>query len=316
MAFYTNIISCNTANSNTGVPQCSFDFGEVSKIMLVPKGYSLTQTDIQTLYATLQAKAYNSTESSRGYPIGIFTNIEDKSSETTLTQTGFGNTQMGKKGKFHFLWQYQNGGMNYDVMLNTFEDAQDSYDVLLFDKTANAIIGTKPAENTSSYVLKGLSLDLIYCPLPKLNADGTTIHSIGLCFADSWELLKDMAYYVLPASQKVNSIVGLRNLELSVHTAFTGTTGKIRITTDGGAIDLYDLEADDLDALTWTAWNHTTGAAHTVTSVTATAATKTLNFVMGAMTAGHIITIYSPTVTAMTSTVPGYGNGRVNFTAV
>jgi hypothetical protein len=284
--------------------------------MLIPKNTQYTQTQIQTLYATLQAAAYNSTESSRGYPIGIFNNIEDKSSETTINTTGFGGSIMGKKGKFHFVWQYSNGGMNYDVMLNTFEDAQDSYDVLLFDKTTNAVIGTKPAENTSSYVLKGLSLDLIYCPLPKLSADGTTIHSIGLCLADSWELMRDMAYYVLPSSQKVNSIVGLRNLELTVHTSFTGTTGKIRITTDGGAIDLYDLEADDLDALTWTAFNHTTGAAHTVTSVTATPATKTLNFVMATMTAGHIITIYSPTVTAMTSTVPGFANGEVTFTVV
>jgi hypothetical protein len=282
--------------------------------MLVPKNSQYTQTQIQTLQATLQAQAYNTTESLRGYPIGIFNNIEDKSSETTINTTGFGGTIMGKKGKFHFVWQYSNGGMNYDVMLNTFEDAQDSYDVLLFDKTTNAVIGTKPAENTSSYVLKGFSLDLIYCPLPKLNADGTTIHSIGLCFADSWEMMRDMAYYVLPSSQKVNSINGLRNLELSVHTSFTGTTGKVRVTTDGGAVDLYDTYGSALAALTFTAFNHTTGQAHTVTSVTATALTKTLNFVMASMTTGQIITIYSPTVTAMTSTVPGFANGEVTFT--
>lgn len=325
MPTYTNIISCNTANSNTGIPQCSFDFGTIEKFMLIPKGTKFTQTHVQTLFSVLNGSsvagsAQNATESLRGYPIGKFINIEDKSTETTTTSTGYGSMILGKKGKFHFEWEYKNGGMNYDIMLTTFEGAQDTYDVLLFDKTANAVIGTTPDANASSYVLQGLSLDLIICPLPKLSADGVTTHKIGLIFSDANELMQSMAYYVLPTSQKVNNIVGLRNLELNIHTSFTGTTGKIRITTDGGAVDLYDTYGSTLAGLNanWAVVNNNTGATLTITSITATAATKTLNFVMSAsITAGQEITITTPTAAQLLAgSMPGFGNGQVITTVV
>ena len=325
MPTYTNIISCNTANSNTGIPQCSFDFGTIEKFMLIPKGTKFTQTHVQTLFSVLNGSsvagsAQYSPESGRGYPIGKFINIEDKSTETTTTSTGYGSMILGKKGKFHFEWEYKNGGMNYDIMLTTFEGAQDTYDVLLFDKTANAVIGTTPDANASSYVLQGLSLDLIICPLPKLSADGVTTHKIALIFSDANELMQSMAYYVLPTSQKVNNIVGLRNLELNIHTSFTGTTGKIRITTDGGAVDLYDTYGSTLAGLNanWAVVNNNTGATLTITSITATAATKTLNFVMStSITAGQEITITTPTAAQLSAgSMPGFGNGQVITTVV
>lgn len=322
MPTYTQIISCNTANSNTGIPQCSFDFGTIEKIMLVPKGYKLTQTEVQTLFDTLNTKAAHTTESLRGYPIGKFINIEDKSTETAMSETGYGSSVLGRKGKFHFVWNYKNGGMNYDVMLSTFENAQESYDVLLFDKTSNAIIGTTPETNSSFYVLQGLSLDLIYCPLPKLAADGVTTHSIGIILSDANELMQSMAYYVLPVSQKVNSIVGLRNLEMSLlqaSGAATSTSLKIRVTTDGGAVDLLALYGTALAALyaNFTVTANATGTAYAISGGTYTVATNTINFTIATLPAtGTELTITSPTVAQMTATVPGFANGTLVFKTV
>jgi hypothetical protein len=322
MATYTNIVTCNSANSNTGNVACSFDWGEISKIILVPKGYSMTQTEVQTLYATLTTKNAHATETSRSYPIGVFTGIEDKSSETSLNTTPYGGITLGKKGKFHFVFSYTNGGMNYDIMLNTFEDAQDSYDCFLVDKTANAIIGTKPDANTYYYVLKGFSLEQIYCPLPKLTSEAVTTHSIGLCFADTNEFMQNLAYYVLPSSQKVNSLVGLRNLELALAPfsgAFTGgtTSLKLRVTTDGGAVDVLPLYGSALAALyaQFTVTNNATGTAlATPTAGSYASATNSLNITLGASsgTAGTEYTITSPSVTGLVAgLIPGFGNGTL-----
>ena len=307
MAEYTNIITCNTANSNTGVPQCSFDFSLIEKVMLVPKGYKMTQTEIQTAQTVLQAKANNSTESLRGYPIGKFIGMEPKTTETSINTTPYGDPFLGKKGKFHFVFEYKNGGMNYDVMLNTFENAQDSYDIILFDKVGNAIVGTPPDDNTSGYVFQGLSLSLLYCPLPQITPEGTR-HFFAFGLADTDELMKNMAYYALPASQKVNNIVGLRNLELKIHTAFTGTTGKLRITTDGGAVSLGSSYGTAIAALSsnFSVTNLATGAAIVITSITYTAATDSFNFVVPSITSGTQIMITPPTVAQLTATVPGF----------
>jgi hypothetical protein len=329
MPTYTNIIACNTANSNTGIPQCSFDFGTIEKFMLIPKGTKFTQTHVQTLFSVLNGSsvagsAQNPTESLRGYPIGKFINIEDKSTETTTTSTGYGSMILGKKGKFYFEWEYKNGGMNYDVMLTTFEGHQDSYDVLLFDKTANAVIGTTPDDNTLGNVLQGLSLDLIICPLPKLSADGVTTHKIGLIFSDANELMQSMAYYVLPTSQKVNNIVGLRNLEFKLHTAGSAATGivRFRVTTDGGAVDLGDTYGASLVAIAASNWVVTNNSANTVIASSNTAfsystTTKILTLTISTTipTSGQEITINSPSVTALgTGGVSGFGNTSLTTT--
>lgn len=328
MATYMNIISCNTANSNTGVPQCSFDFGLIEKVVLVPKGTKFTQTEIQTLYSKLSgmclgsAYAYPYTaagsEASRAYPIGKFIGIEDKSSETSINTTNYGSVTLGKKGQFHYVFEYKNGGMNYDVMLNTFENAQGAYDCLLLDKAQNAVIGTKPDQNTAGYVLQGLALDLIYCPLPKIaNGTDATRHYIGLVFADSNELLRSMAYYELPSTQKVSSIVGLRNLELSLHTAITGGVAKYRVTTDGGAVDLYDTYGSALATLAanWSATNNTAGTTPTL-AIAATAATKTLNitYSVNVPLTGEEVVLNTPTIAQMTATVPGFGQASFTHT--
>lgn len=318
MPTYTGLITCNTANSNTGVPQCSFDFSLIEKVMLVPKGYKITQTEAQLMKTTLQAKAYNSNETLRGYPIGIFVGMEPKDTETTTNTTQYGGMTFGKKGKFHFVFEYKNGGMNYDQMLNTFEQAQDSYDLLIFDKVGNAIVGTTPDANSSGYVLQGFSLELIYCPLPKITPDGTS-HYIGFAFADTSEFLSSMAYYALPKGDKVNSIVGLRNMELEVHTNFTTTTGKLRVTADGRAVDLGPSFGTQLAALSanWAVVNNATGTAVTITSITYVAATQSLNFVLASsQTAGTELTITTPTVAQMTATVPGFGNATLITTVV
>ena len=315
MATYTGLITCNTANGNTGIPQCSFDWTTIEYFMLVPKNYMMTQTEIQTAFATLQAKAYNSTESLRGYVIGKFIGFEDKSTETTIDTDGYGGVSLGTDGKFHWVFEYKNGGMNYDILLNTFKNAQDAYDVIFFDKGANAIVGTTPSSNTSGYVFKGLSLELLYMPLPKKEANKVR-HYIGIQLADSDELLKDMAYYVLPNSQKVGKIVSLRNMELQPHTNFTTTSGKLRVTADGGAVSLGPSYGTALAALhaNWSIVRNDTGAAIAITSITYTAATDSFNFVNASIAAGIEITITTPTVAQMTSTVPGFGNASIVLT--
>lgn len=318
-----NIIGCSSVNLNTGIPNCSYDFGEISQIMLIPKGKSFTQTEIQTMYATLIALAAHATETSRGYPIGKFTGIEDKTGEVTLTTTPYGGVNLGRKPKPHYVFMFQNGGMTYDIMLNSFSDKQDSYDALIFDKTNNAIVGTTPDLNTSFYVLKGFSLEQIYNPYFKITSEAVTEHKLGICFADAEEFTTKLAVYKLPSTQKVNSITGLRNLEMSIlpatgAIATGGTSLKVRFTSDGGSVDLGPIYGSAIAALfndfTVTGSN---GSSYDPTNGSYTASTASVNFTVPTLpSAGIELTIVSPTITQLTSTVPGFANGTLVATVL
>lgn len=310
-------ISCNISNANTGIPQCYLHPGKIEKIMLIPKGTQFSATDVLTLSTKLKALAAQATESSRGYPIGNFIGFEDKSTETTTTTTPFGSQILGAEGRFGWMHQYEVGGMNYMSKLRTFEGAQGSYDLLIFDKKNQAVIGTTPDD--PAYVLKGLSLDLIMNPLVKW-ADGTngTKYMIGFYFSDPTELMDRLSYQVLPTGSNVMSINGLRDLELSVNTALAAGVVKLNIKTDYGAVNLYPIEGADLQALTWTAEQEATGTSISV-AVALDAATQSLQFTLSGggytgLASGATLIIKSPTVTAMTATVPGFANSQIILT--
>lgn len=324
MATFMNMMGCNSVNLNTGVPNCPYDFGEISGLMFVPKGYSLTQTEIQTMQSVLLAKAKNASESLRGYPIGKFTGIEDKTPEVSLITNQYGGINLGRKPKPHYVFSFQNGGMTYDIVLNSFTDKQDNYDALIFDKTNNAVVGTTPEANTSFYVMKGFSLEQIYSPFFKLTGEAITEHKLGICFSDSDEFTSRLAVYKLPSTQKVNSIVGLRNFEMSVLPELISikaatTALRLRITTDGGGVDLGSLYSSSWAALdTQFTVTGPTGTNYAITSGAYTAATGSVDFVIATLpAAGTELTITSPNITQLEAGgVTGFANGTLVATVL
>jgi hypothetical protein len=207
--------------------------------------------------------------------------------------------------------------MNYDIMLSTFEQAQDSYDVLLFDSTMNTVIGTTPDTNTSSYVLQGFAMELLYNPLPKIDNEGTK-HYIGIALADTWELMGRMAIYTLPNVQRVTSIIGLNNIELALTSSVapSATAINLRLTTGYYATDIGPTYGSALATLA-TSWTvvSASGSSYSVSSGTYTAATSILQLTVAALssTAATEYTLSTPTVTQMSATVPGYANGQLIF---
>jgi hypothetical protein len=321
MITYVNgLIGNQDTYSNTGPLQYSFDLSKIEKVYLIPKGLKFTQSDVKSLYTKLTGTSaigsvgYSVAEQ-RGYPIGDFIGCENKSSEATTTTTGYGATTFAKEGKFVWEFEWKKGGFNYHKMLKTFQNAQEAFDLLIFDIEKNTIVGTTPyltGSSATNYVLAGISLELILLPLPKINTgSNTTQHYIQFSLADSTELTRRMAVVELPQSQPLNAIKGYRNLEFVEHTNTTAGTYKARITTDGGAYDLATLYGTALAALTanFSAYNETTGTTPTVT-VTYAAATGTINFALtvSVPSSGDIVTITPPTISQLSATIPGFAS--------
>lgn len=315
-----NDISLAPIYVNTGTLKSYLQPGFIYKICLIPKGTKFTATQVAAMYTTLQSGIANNSDSARYYPIGNFIGMEDKSTEATIVTSATGKSTFVKDGQYMFVFEYDSGGMNFDIMLKKFQNAQDYFDVLFFDQSNNAVLGCTPAANTSSQVLQGYSLDLIYSLLPKWNdGNNPTTHKIAIALNDSDQITRRFAYKVLPDNQPLMELEGLRNLEFPLYSSISAGVAKTRVTTDGGAIDLYDLYAAALVTLT-ASWTFKDATNTTLTcTVSLDATTKTLVFTFSgaaytALASGSVITCTTPTISQMTATIPGFGNN--SFTLV
>lgn len=328
MTTYVNgLIGNQNTYSNTGPLQYSFDLSKIEKVMLIPKGRKFTQTEVKTMYTVLSGSSAigsvsYATPELRGYPIGDFIGCENKSTESTINTTGYGQPTFAKEGVFMWEFEFKKGGLTYHNMLKSFQDCQENFDMLIFDYEKNTIVGTTPAQNAvasgGQYVLQGISLSMVILPLPKINTgSNTTQHYIQFSLADATEITKRLAVVELPKNQPLRAINGLRNLEYVEHTciAAAGTVLKTRAVVDGGAYDVYDLYGSAIAALS----ANFSASVDTSSSITATtvavaveAATKTIKFTFtftgGSVAAGDAITITPPTIAQMAATIPGFAS--------
>lgn len=328
MTTYVNgLIGNQNTYSNTGPLQYSFDLSKIEKVMLIPKGRKFTQTEVKTMYTVLSGSSAigsvsYATPELRGYPIGDFIGCENKSTESTINTTGYGQPTFAKEGVFMWEFEFKKGGLTYHNMLKSFQDCQENFDMLIFDYEKNTIVGTTPAQNAvasgGQYVLQGISLSMVILPLPKINTgSNTTQHYIQFSLADATEITKRLAVVELPKNQPLRAINGLRNLEYVEHTciAASGTILKTRAVVDGGAYDVYDLYGTAIAALS----ANFSATVDTSSSITATtvavaleAATKTIKFTFtftgGSVAAGDAITITPPSISQMAATIPGFAS--------
>lgn len=328
MITYVNgLIGNQNTYGNTGPLQYSFDLSKIEKIMFIPKGRKFTQTEVKTLYTVLSGSSAvgsvsYATPELRGYPIGDFIGCENKSTDSTINTTGYGQPTFAKEGTFIWEFEFKKGGLTYHNILKTFQDCQENFDMLIFDYEKNTIVGTTPAQNAvasgGQYVLQGISLSMVILPLPKINTgSNTTQHYLQVSLADATEITKRLAVVELPKNQPLRAINGLRNLEYIEHTciAAAGTVLKTRAVVDGGAYDVYDLYGSAIAALSanFSATVDTSSAiTATTVAVAVEAATKTIKFTFtftgGSVAAGDLITITPPTIAQMAATIPGFAS--------
>lgn len=304
---------------NTGVNSQYLVPGFIHKVILVPKDTNITQTQAQSMYATAQAGIINNTDASRWYPIGNFTAMEDKSSKAVVNTTPIGSVVFIRDGKYHLEFTYMRGGIQlHNKLRKKFHLQQDVYELLMIEKDSNSILGTKPALNSSSYVTKGYSLEQIYVEQFDFNnATDEAKFRIGFVFADVDEFNERISIIQVPDAQPLMLLNGLKDLEFQTYPApyqaLTAGVAKLRVTTGGGATDLYTTYGSALVALTANfSFRDASGNALTCT-VALDATTQTLSFTFSgaaytALASGAIIDCYSPTISQMTATIPGFAN--------
>lgn len=326
MPFAEQLITTATQYLNTGFNADYFVPGFIHKICLIPRGTNITQAQAQAFYATAQAGIANNTDALRWYPIGNFTAIEDKSNEAVINTSPIGSFTFVRDGKLHVEFTLGGVGLQYiNKLRRKFHLKQAAYDMLIFDKDANVVQGTKAAANSSGNVTRGYSLELITVHPYKFNTGSEeTKFKISFVFRDIEEFGERASIIAVPESQPLIDLEGLKDLEFQTfptpYQVLTSSVAKIRITTGGGATDLFDTYGTALAALSANfSFRDPSNNALSCT-VTADTATKTMTFTFSgtpysSLASGTIIDCYSPTVSQLSGgSIPGFANSAFQLT--
>lgn len=313
-----NAIQCSTNLKNTGVCDCFFDPKLIIGKILGPKNRVLTQAEIDDIQATLEALT-QTTRANRIFPVQNLLAITDGSEEPTFQTFGYGSTAPVREGKYSWIFNFTEGGVQLNNALRSFNGSSAKYGEMYIvqGQGKQYLLGTKKKDADGNDGLGFVPQEGGYpYTYPWKANDGTNVTSYRTQSMFKPEYVNDNIAFVEIASTTymLSELAGLEDVDLTIVEADEGAdTLLVKAVTECG-YDLYDDYADELaEATAWIVKN----AAGTVIphTVAANAAGKGwLITYSGAddVTDGDTVTLAAPTVLAAAPiNVSGYESDTV-----
>jgi hypothetical protein len=188
--------------------------------------------------------------------------MEDKSTDTVISTSGYGEPTVTADGGYGFIFDLAEGGMCYNQQLRKFNKQATKWRILLVDDK-NQILGVKDSDGN----LYGLDLSILHTHKMKFNTGSDPAMyrlEIGL---SKPEQVNDSFGMVSATFDIENDVLGLLDVELySIATVSGKATIGARLSC--GKTDLHaDLATLMADPLLWTC-ETAAGASVVITAVT------------------------------------------------
>lgn len=248
-------------------------------MFIVPKDFRITVANIATLSTVLHAAARATLKANRLFPVHHFDGITDNSEEDVYQTTGYGDQNFSREGKYDWMFTYSEGGTCLHNSLRSF-NVKGNY--AIFYDADNILFGWEIDGE-----MAGIPLSIFKPQKLKIN-DGTNSTQFMLKVMFDAVYLNEESIY-LDAGFLPSEISGLKDVELYEAAAQSvAATYNIGARLNCSKTDLYDLYSAELaDGAVWTAANAATGAAVTITSVTANATLKRFEILVDAVDADY-----------------------------
>jgi len=301
MANILDLANCASPDSvfNVGVPPCDLAKKKMKGVIFADKGVVFSGSDIASVAAFIAAvkTATTAARGSRVYPIWDILNFEDNTGDPSTGSIGNLTTAtiITSDAIPSFSFGYNGTEARHKRIAGMIGASLD----IFFVDEAYAVYGTQVAEGQFG----GFSLIQAYADTSKfIVSDAVNQYRFRVTLGSIAEY-RDQSLYVV-ANVGLLAAVGLVNVQLS-ELSKTGGAVKVLAIADGGT-NLEPLYTTDISALTWTATNLQTGAAHTVTSVADApsddAYLVTLDSTQWtALSSGDQVQINGPTAAALTA---------------
>jgi len=312
-----NTLQCLVAPANTGVGACYADIKNIVGIIICPPNYYITATQAATLQTKLNADALNDSKGLRIYPVGPFVDFKDDSEKRVVEQFSYGGQKTVRDPVYKWSFRFNVGGYELLKSLRSFNGGNWS---VLFVDGSNQLWGTNYTASDGAGIA-GIPLIELYTD-PFMINDGkkNTEYWTSIVFYPI-NLMDNGAYIKNPGFDVVDTLEGIQNVVLASKTNATAKTFTVIPTTNEGTLmsSLYGTQLAAVGA--WTAKNHETGAALTITGVTQDSVSGGFNIVVGATNyptvgTGHVdINLVGPTELAALNVSPYESTGLVSIVA-
>jgi hypothetical protein len=304
--------------SNTGKPAQAFDPSLLKGAILVPFAWNVPiapgDTDtiiINRILASLfgvgsaPGTAIAVDYAQRSFYIGPFEQFDDKSDAPTIQTLGYGKKIDTFRGVYNLDFIFDQGGVDYFHSVLSFRGKKDVYKLVLFGANGE-LWCTKQFDNNGNIIgMQGVQMSRLYPNDFKFgNEKSEALYGVSFSLSNSKEI-NENAFVVLTNMDLVSYIEGYGiqdvylnvPLTLGVPTPIVHAAGTLAVTPlfAGGGLNLETVLPALATPSAWAATNNVTGAAITITSVTATPGVFTFLFdvtTLGTMfTAGQSVVL-------------------------
>lgn len=313
-----NKIFCGSDVKNTGICECFFDPALIDGAIFVPLKKVFTEAELSDLLiqTTLETAA-RTTKADRIYPFGPFEAITDNTEDPIRQTFGYGTVKTVREGKYNWLFQFTNGGLNLSNSLRSFNGLTGKYGWLLRE-SKNTLIGTSKKDVNGNWGLAAVTLADYYAR-PWKPSDGTNVTNYGVEVSfDPIYINEKIAFKrVSIDSYLLSEFVGLEDIVLTLVEAVEGgTTIEVSAATDCGSTDVYDLYSEEMaQALAWLL-KDVAGEEQTISGVVANDDTKTWTITRseGTNADGDTLELAAPSVlSAAPINVVGYESNKLTL---
>lgn len=297
-----NKIFCGSDVKNTGICECFFDPALLDGAILGPLSKVFTEAELAdaVIQSTLET-AGRTVKTSRIFPFSPFENITDNTEDPVRQTFGYGTVKTVREGKYNWLFQFINGGLNLSNALRTFNGLTGKYGLILKD-SKNTLIGTSKKDVNGNWGLGFIPLSDFYAR-PWRPSDGANVTNYGVEVSFEPVYINEKIAFkrVSIDSYLLSEFKGLEDIVLTLVAATEGgTTIEVSAATDCGSTDVFDLYSAELaQAVAWVLKNEA-GEDQTISGVVANADTKTWTITRseGVNADGDTLQLAAPSVLA------------------
>lgn len=257
---------------NFGMGPCATFFGWWKELLLVPYDWTMTPAEYADLQATLVAANINNNYDQRVYRLGPIRTPEAAYQDANLFTWGDGTTTQTRAAVAGWNLMFHDGGSCMATALQSLDQLEDYFKIMIFT-SENVLLGTQ-VQTDNGIEMGGFTLSQLTAATPMVGVPDTPDqYVLNIQLYNKDEMFR--SGMIIGYNFNIDKVLpNIQDVQLTQLNTINGS-GVVNIGGAAGCggtnIATGSLASTWANAARWIATNYETGAAITITTVTANA---------------------------------------------
>lgn len=186
------LITCLTADANTGVGTCPWEPALIVLPIAVPKGAFFTNSDITDIATYLKGRLFHDSPATRWYGTVLLVGLEDGTTEAGTEQYPYGPSERAGTAFVTWTGKFRTGKFCAYQNARKFNGKAEQYDWMFMDKKGR-LIGRKHTTTDGELRVYGWDVTDVYVPMWTAPNNSTNVnYNLEWRFADVEQQTTDL----------------------------------------------------------------------------------------------------------------------------